>query len=80
MYDRSSQAVDIDAVRLDMFARQQRLHDTKPLTLIKLIQNTKKKLDTKQAAFGVNRNYVLYTLKVLLANGIDSSVKIALGE
>ena len=42
MYDRSSQAMDIDAVRLDMFAKKQRLHDTKPLTLIKLVQNTKK--------------------------------------
>ena len=32
MYDRSSQATYIDAVRLDMFARKQRLYDTIPPT------------------------------------------------
>ena len=42
MYERSSHAIYIDDIRLDMFARKQRLYDTKPLTLIKLVQNTKK--------------------------------------
>lgn len=42
MYDRSSQATDIDAVRLDMFARKQRSYDTIPPTRAALVQHSKR--------------------------------------
>ena len=41
MFDRSSHATDIDAVRLDMFARKQRSYDTIPPTRAALFQHTK---------------------------------------
>ena len=40
MYDRSSQATDIDAVGLDMFARKQRLYEAIPPTGVTLVQHT----------------------------------------
>ena len=40
MYDRSSQTIDIDAVRLNLFSRKQRLYDTKPPTCVTLVQHT----------------------------------------
>ena len=42
MYDRSSEATDIDAVRLDMFARKQRSYETIPPTKAALVQHTKR--------------------------------------
>ena len=41
MYDRSSQATDIDAARLDMFARKQRSYDTISPTRAALVQHSK---------------------------------------
>ena len=41
MYDRSSEATDIDAVRLDMFARKQRSFETIPHTQAALVQHSK---------------------------------------
>ena len=78
MYDRSSQDTDIDAVRLEMFARKQRLYDTIPPTRYPWF-NILDKIRTKQAAFEVSQHYVKYTLKGLLVNGIGSS-KIAHGK
>lgn len=42
MYGRSSQTTDIDAVRLDTFARKQRSYDTIPPTRAALVQYTKR--------------------------------------
>ena len=42
MYDRSCHATDIDAVRLDMFARKQRSYDTIPPSRAALFQHTKR--------------------------------------
>ena len=42
MYDRFSEATDIDAVRPDMFARKQRSYETIPPTQAALVQHTKR--------------------------------------
>ena len=42
MYDRSSEVTDIDAVRLDMFARKQSSYETIPPTQAALVQHTKR--------------------------------------
>ena len=42
MYDRSSDSQDINAVRLDMFARKQRSYDNIPPTRAALVQHTKR--------------------------------------
>ena len=42
MYDRSSQATDIDAVRLDMFAKKERSYVAIPSTRAALVQHTKR--------------------------------------
>ena len=42
MYDRSSEATDIDDVRLDMFARKQRSYEMIPPTQAALVQHTKR--------------------------------------
>ena len=42
MYDRSSSLTDIDAVRLDMFARKQRSYDSIPPTRAALTEQTKR--------------------------------------
>ena len=74
MYDRSSQATDIDAVRLDMFTRKERPYDQ----LGQLWFNILSELHIRQAVFGVSRHYVIWNLEVLV-NGVGSS-KITLGK
>ena len=57
MYDRSSQATDIDAVRLDMFARKERSFDAIPPTRAALVQHT------KQAAYQAGSIWSQSTLR-----------------
>ena len=79
MYDRSSEAIDIDAVRLDMFGRKQRPYETIPPTIQRqLLFNILSELHTRQAVFGVSQGCVKSKLKIL-QNGAGNS-KIALGK
>ena len=76
MYDRSGEATDIDAVRLDMFARKQRSYETIPPTQAALVQLSE--LHTRQSAFGVSERCEKRKLKIL-QNGAGNS-KIALSK
>ena len=60
MYDRSSEATDIDAVRLYMFARKQRSYETIPPTQAALVQHTKR---ARQVGFEDSRHNVKQNLQ-----------------
>ena len=77
MYDRSSEATDIDAVSLDMFARKQMSHETIHTTHAALVQHT------KRAAYQAGCIWSQSTLRQMeVENPTDwaGNSKIALGK